>query len=150
MPQFSFPDDFIHHFPNISCHNSKPTSPVKNEYNCIAWAYGVDDIWFWPDPDKQYYWPDTISRNEDIATFIELFKSIRYVVCENSNLEYGYQKIAIYIRDGVPTHAARQLPDGKWTSKLGPNIDIEHDTLDCLDGPAYGKSGVIMKRPIGF
>jgi hypothetical protein len=148
MKQFNFPDGFTDHFPNLSYQNSKPTSPAKNEYNCIAWAYGVDDIWFWPDTDGQYYWPDTIKRSEDINTFIDLFNSIRYVICENSDLEYGYQKIAIYMQDGSPTHAARQLPDGKWTSKLGSSIDIEHDTLDCLHGPAYGKSAVLMKRPI--
>ena len=28
------------------------------------------------------------------------------------------------------THAARQLPSGKWTSKLGDADDIEHNTLE--------------------
>jgi hypothetical protein len=35
---------------------------------------------------------------------------------------------------------SRQLPDGTWTSKCGPNEDITHNTLDALEsyGPAYG------------
>jgi hypothetical protein len=148
ISQNNFPDGFTKHFPNLSAHNGKPTSPAENTYNCIAWAYGVNDTWFWPDSDGQYYWPENIHRNENINAFIALFKSAGYVVCEHSSLEYGYQKIAIYARDGIPTHTARQLPDGKWTSKLGPNIDIEHDTLDSLNGPAYGKSAVFMKRPL--
>jgi hypothetical protein len=147
MLQVNFPDDFLKDFPNLSCHNSKPTSPMKSEYNCIAWAYGVDDMWFWPDADGFYYWPDNINRKINLNAFINLFKSIEYIVCENSNFETDFEKIAIYANDNIPTHAARQLPNGKWTSKLGPNIDIEHDTLDCLNGPTYGKVEVIMKRP---
>jgi hypothetical protein len=147
-PQSNLPPAITKHFPNLTSHNSKPASPANNAYNCIAWAYGVDDTWFWPDPDYLYYWPDTINRNEDINAFIDLFKSIGYELCENSALEHGCQKIALYTRNDTPTHAARQLPDGKWTSKLGPNIDIKHDTPDCLNGPAYGKSTVLMKREI--
>ncbi|MCI0637958.1 MAG: hypothetical protein L0Y72_23715 [Gemmataceae bacterium] len=37
----------------------------------------------------------------------------------------------------MPTHAARQLPTGRWSSKLGPSEDIEHD-LHALEGEIYG------------
>jgi hypothetical protein len=63
-------------------------------------------------------------------------------------LELEYQKIAIYIDvSGTPTHAARQLPNGKWTSKLGWLEDIEHE-LDGLTGDRYGCVAQILKRPI--
>ena len=58
----------------------------------------------------------------------------------------GSKKIAIYQSGGLPTHAARQLPDGQWTSKLGRNIDISH-TLPGLEGPEYGQVAVFMRRP---
>jgi hypothetical protein len=64
------------------------------------------------------------------------------------DLENGYEKVAIYTLNGVPTHAARQLPNGNWTSKLGSEIDIEHNSLDCLNGTVYGKAEIIMKRRI--
>ena len=54
----------------------------------------------------------------------------------------------IYVLNAVPTHAARQLPDGKWTSKLGPFEDIKHSTLVCLKGPLYGEPDTYMKRPV--
>jgi hypothetical protein len=38
----------------------------------------------------------------------------------------------------VPTHAARQLADGRWTRKMGKCEDIEHDTLDDVVCSAYG------------
>jgi hypothetical protein len=49
--------------------------------------------------------------------------------------------------DGEPTHAARQLPNGKWTSKLGRWQDIEHE-LDGLVGEMYGTVKQILKRAI--
>lgn len=42
------------------------------------------------------------------------------------------------LRDWEPTHMARQLPDGTWSSKLGPNEDITHFTLDALE--SYGRA----------
>lgn len=32
----------------------------------------------------------------------------------------------------------RQSRLSKWTSKLGPYKDIEHNTLDSLTGPDFG------------
>ena len=71
-------------------------------------------------------------------------------MCGNGSLEDGYEKVAIYARDGELTHAARQLRDGRWTSKLGKYEDIEHDSLEALYGDGYGEYGsvaVFMVRP---
>jgi hypothetical protein len=135
-------------FPNITEFNSKPTSPATGVYNCIAWAYGRDDGWFEPDPLEQYCWP--ISRREySIDAYKELFSSIGYIHCANASNEDGFLKIALYIDEkGQPTHAARQLEKGKWTSKLGFNIDIEHDSPEVLNGKKYGTAKVFMKREI--
>ena len=61
------------------------------------------------------------------------------------------QKIALYAKivDQVEevTHAARQLPCGKWTSKLGDSEDIVHPKLDILEGPAYGGVICFLSRP---
>jgi hypothetical protein len=43
-------------------------------------------------------------------------------------------------------HAARQLPSGRWTSKIGVLEDIEHSLRD-LEGDEYGTATVLMKRP---
>ena len=60
------------------------------------------------------------------------------------------QKIAIYLNSSnSPTHVARQLLDGRWTSKLGSYEDIEHSRLAGLEGldPAYGAVGCFMAKP---
>ena len=46
-----------------------------------------------------------------------------------------------------PTHAAKQLPNGRWTSKLGRSQDVEH-TLEGLEGSAYGRARLVMRRPV--
>lgn len=49
----------------------------------------------------------------------------------------------------VWTHAARQLPTGKWTSKLGRSEDIEHTTPEAVSGTTYGAMVCFMGRAIG-
>ena len=133
-------------FPNLDAYNHKKTSNADPGYNCIAWAYGDNTKWFWP--VKRYYWPINITREATIEAFIELFSSIGYQDCNNHSFEPGYEKVAICALDGIPTHAARQQNNGRWTSKLGEDIDIEHDTLECLTGPIYGDAVIIMKREV--
>jgi hypothetical protein len=45
-----------------------------------------------------------------------------------------------------PKHASRQLPDGRWASKLGLSEDIKH-ALQDLTGTVYGSVVLVMKRP---
>lgn len=40
------------------------------------------------------------------------------------------------------------MPDGKWTSKLGHDVDIEHDTPEDLAEGIYGTVMHYMRRPI--
>ncbi len=54
-------------------------------------------------------------------------------------------RIALYAHRGKPTHAARQLPDGWWASKLGKDIDIEHE-LHAVEGPVYGTVAVVLQK----
>jgi hypothetical protein len=57
------------------------------------------------------------------------------------------EKIAIFAdATGSPTHAARQLTSGRWTSKLGEAEDIEHE-LRAIEGDIYGTVVAILKRP---
>ena len=67
--------------------------------------------------------------------------------CPDAVAENGFEKIAIYTDpDGEPQHIARQLPNGLWTSKLGDDCDIQHNTLRGLEGDNYGRATCFMKR----
>lgn len=120
------------------------TSPETSRYNCIAWAAGRDDRWWWPDPPPYSYWPEE-PRELSLSAFIRVFGNFGYEICDTTSLENGFEKVAIYIKDDLPTHMARQLESGDWTSKCGDFEDIRH-TLDGLEHSDYGVVTVIMKR----
>ncbi len=136
----------IPEFPNTSQEPFVITSPQTTFYNCIAWAFGDDTKWYWPDPDEMYFWPDNIPRTIEINSFIELYKLIGYEICKTDELENGFEKVAIFVDiNGYPTHAARQLTNGLWTSKLGREYDIKH-SIYSMNNSVYGNATVFMSR----
>lgn len=133
-------------FPDSRKEPFKITSTQTAQYNCIAWAFGDDSKWYWPDPYQISYWPENVTRKETVDSFIELYQSIGYEICRDSKYESGYEKIAIFADENyAPTHAARQLEDGSWTSKLGQSFDVEHSMNSITDG-IYGEPVIFMKR----
>ena len=96
------------------------------------------------------FWPKGVPKKTTVSAFEKAFNTLGYVRCLNGNLEDGYEKIVLYAkikkRLTEPTHAARQLKCGRWTSKLGPLEDIEHNEVKDLTGPLYGKPVLYMKR----
>jgi hypothetical protein len=133
-------------FPNLAGSAYSITSPPSTRTNCIAWAVEVVPDWWWPDEDGIGTWPEGVVRAETVEAFLAAFRTRGYEPCATAEREPGWQKIALYALDGIPTHAARQLPDGRWTSKLGPAEDIEHD-LEALVGPLYGTVIQVLRRP---
>jgi hypothetical protein len=140
-------------FPNLTNSNHTITSPTAHRYNCIAWAAGNDGRNWWPDLFNQGYWPLSVPREETIDAFVQAYETLGYKLCYDERLEQGVEKIAIYGKDNpdntvTPTHAARQLPTGEWTSKLGNFEDISHATPGAVNGPIYGRIVCYMCRPI--
>lgn len=119
----------------------------SDQYNCIAWAAGECHRPWWPGGAPEVYWPPNLPQDETLENFIDAFRQLGYEVCVGAHHECRFEKVAIYVdRRGVPTHAARQLWHGSWISKLGPNVDIRHQTLDVLEGGLYGTVAQVMKR----
>lgn len=137
-------------FPGLTRGGYHVTSPANKGYNCIAYAAGDTEKWWWPLPAdvNDAYWPAGIDRAETIPAFRGAFASVGFVECAGDELEPGVEKIALFANDqGVPLHAARQQPTGLWTSKLGELEDIDHALRD-LEGEAYGAVVLVMKRPV--
>jgi hypothetical protein len=135
-------------FPALRSTSYQITSPPSDKYNCIAWAAGDTKHWWWPDADLEDNWPEGVIRAQTLAAFESAFSTLGFVPCDNSNQEHGFEKVALFAApDGSPKHAARQLANGRWTSKLGLREDIEHNLHD-LEGLAYGSVVRLLKRPI--
>jgi len=131
-------------FPLSNENNIKRTSPVDKKYNCIAWAAGENKKWWEPSVDG--WWPEGCPRTTKLSSYVAAYESQGFVSCEDHYLEEGYDKIVVYADShGQGVHAAKQLDDIWWSSKMGTNIDIRHH-LEALDGPFYGARTVYMKR----
>src|SRR5882724_9937066 len=136
-------------FPGLRTTPFRLTSPADRKYNCIAWAANDAREWWWPEgqaPDA--VWPGSAAREATLSAFTAAFLTIGYFVGGDESLEPGFEKVALFAdAAGMPTHAARQLPSGAWTSKLGIAEDIEHE-LHALEGEIYGAVTLILKRPL--
>lgn len=123
------------------------TSPRDPRYNCIAWAAGDDKKFWWP--TYPGFWPKGIPRDTTLSVFRDAYSLHGFEECEDGALEIGFEKIAIYVdTSNTPTHAARQLADGKWTSKLGPQWDISHVSYSSIEGDEYGRVAMFMRQKI--
>lgn len=135
-------------FPNAKNEGYDEISPQSKFYNCIAYAAGDTTRNWWPNNGPTGYWPKNVPQRETVYAFLELYRSLGYENCNDGQLENGFDKIAVYTLNNKVTHAALQLQNGNWTSKVGQNIDIEHNTLKALEGPFYGQVVRFLKRPI--
>jgi hypothetical protein len=143
------PQDLENAFPYLRKELYHITGKATDRYNCIAFAAGDNRKWWWPDPYGEYHWPRNAPREQTVDAFVKMFGLFGYNECVTPSLEVGLEKVAIYfdpfgtvyMAAGTPTHAAKQLTSGHWKSKLGPWQQIEHYTLECLNGkdPAYGE-----------
>jgi hypothetical protein len=139
------PPDFQRKFPLLAPGTFQQASPATPAYNCIAWAAGIDSVPWWPHRDA--FWPPGIPYEDTVDAFVRAFATLGYTQCADGVLETDFEKVAIYADfTGTPTHAARQLTDGTWTSKLGQDADIVHTEPRVLNGPEYGTVVRFMRR----
>src|ERR1043165_7434691 len=120
-------------FPKLKLNPNDPVSPPE-DYNCIAYAAG--DTTKWWDNVR----PPKMLKEFSIDGLKKAFAPLGYEPCPDGTLEAGFEKVVFYVKPatGKATHGARQLPDGRWTSKCGEEEDIIHDTPECLTSDLYG------------
>ena len=134
-------------FPRATAQNSRFASPVDVQYNCIAYAVHVLDVWWEPVTAPGYFWPPGVRKEYTVPAYQAALATKGFHRCGDGTPEAGWEKIALYSKKKVPTHAARLLPDGWWASKLGPNVDIEH-TLLALRGGQYGNVEMFLRKKL--
>lgn len=143
------PRNLAEWFPKLASSPHRITSPSDRSYNCIAWAAGDTENWWEPDEAELAYWPTEVPREYSLDAYLRAFESIGFERCDSAELEPGFEKVAVFADQTGPTHAAKQLADGRWSSKLGRFEDIEHE-LDALAGDdreEYGRIVQILARP---
>jgi hypothetical protein len=95
-------------FPRLAGSAYQPTSDPDELYNCIAWAAGDNGVWWWPGPEDDSFWPETIPRHATLGAFDALFGSLGFLPCADDTPVPGVEKVALFADpDDSPTHAAR-------------------------------------------
>lgn len=138
-----------HLFPKLRDTGYRVIAPSDPVYNCIAWAIGGTDAWWWPSADQsQADWPEDVPREETLNAIQAAFEARGFRVCDTDVFEEGFEKVALFAMPaGTPTHVALQSNEIAWTSKLGQLECIEH-ALHDLEGAEYGSVAIVMKRPL--
>jgi hypothetical protein len=129
-------------FPNLG-KEWEILAPATPKYNCISHTIGVYHRWEWPHKP---------GKDATVADFDQLYG--KYGYRRISTLDYSFdprvQKIVLYgVQKGgtwAPTHGARMLADGTWTSKLGKGPLIRHKTPDSVNGEGYGRPIAVYIR----
>ena len=116
-------------FPQLAVEDYSVTSPATDRYNCFAWVLRLTNTWVEPNEDDP----------------LALFRESGFSNASDAELAPGWEHVAVYADEQGVTHAALQLPSGRWTSKLGSWEDIEHERPDSLRGPLYGDRVTILR-----
>jgi len=133
-------------FPKLASEGFEIVSEPTTEYNCIAYAAGDTTEWWWPNETR--YWPPWATLDDRMESLMEAFTGIGYELCDNGHVEAGYQKVALYEIEGRFQHAAVQMLNGAWRSKMGEGPVIEHNNPESLSGGMYGDATVLMRRAV--
>lgn len=136
--------------PRLSDGTCEVTSSQTEDYNCLAFAAGVTNAWWEPYviPPKEpgLYWPPGVHPDDRVQDWAAALATCGFVECADGTLDAALVKVVIYGRDGRATHAARQLRNGRWTSKLGRLEDVAHTSVDALGGGDYGDPVLFLSR----
>ena len=117
-----------------------PEDQKEGNYNCIAWSIGETKRWVWP--------------GKSVKSFDQMYaqKGYQRLKVRDYSKVTGHEKVVLYGRltesgQMEVTHAARQMPNGTYTSKLGAGCLIVHATPEALTGPSYGEPIAVYLRP---
>jgi hypothetical protein len=137
-------------FPNLATSGYSKTSEKDVRYNCVAWAADWDrSRWWEPFGGTGKYWPQGVPEGYYVENYMRAFATLGYEPCESPAVEPGFEKIALFRGElDLFSHVAKQLPNGKWTSKLGAGNDIIHESIDAFEQSRYGVAHRFMKRPL--
>ena len=135
-------------FPALRNSRFEITSEYDHLYNCVGWVVGLTTEW-WEPNFEDGVWPDGVAPERTVTATIHALATVGYEPCEDGNLQEGFEKAAIFGEGDLFIHAARQLPSGLWTSKLGSAWDIVHE-LGALTSAANAGGPVQYGEVVAF
>lgn len=121
------------------------TSPCTYEYNCIAYAMGMQDRWV-DHIDIPWHWWPPVAKGSTVKHLIDAFRYFGFIECGMDDvIDELYDKVALYECNNEWSHAAKVVETGIYHSKFGASFDGRHSRGEVLEAQ-YGNVCVIMKR----
>lgn len=106
-------------------------------YNCISHTLNIKNKWSWPKSvDSDNYWPIS-NISETIDAFDEFYEYHGFTKTNMNKIYLGKNKIVLYSIGEIPKHAALQIKDDLYESKMGRGEIIRHDPFD-IENSIYG------------
>lgn len=134
-------------FPHLVVTEATFTSARTANYNCFAYALG-DYERRWEPNGADAFWPAGVTTESTPEAWTKIFAAIGYQPCGlDASHDERFEKVALYATRGLVQHAARQMPSGRWRSKIAEFEDIEHATLQQLECDLYGSVVLVLRRP---
>lgn len=127
------------------------TSDPTPIYNCIGFAMGMNDIWValaHPRNIPWVWWPPTAPTDRNPGSLVNAFEYMGFTQCSTGFMEEDFDKVALYAKNGIWTHAAKIVENNLYHSKMGEAWDIVHSAGDVFHNDSYGDVFAFMKRPI--
>jgi hypothetical protein len=130
-------------FPLLTDYELIPNSESM-EYNCISHTLNINNDISWPF-DNNNYWP--VSRDLTKESFDKFYEFHGFEKMNLLDFSYDpkYIKVALYTNKGIPTHAAIQVDEFFWESKIGELGIIKHDLFEIEDN-VYGEVTQIYRK----
>jgi hypothetical protein len=146
-------------FPAVLPENIKFDGKKNDDFNCVAWAFGATNHFWWPYPQAGYHWPASEKIEGSPEAPVEIFdhllkETLHGTETVDQTPEKGFVKLALFTTGSVEagnlhsTHLARLMPDGNWSSKLGPSYLVRTGpNIHDMDYGHYGNVEKIYKVP---
>lgn len=136
--------------PRLTGENCVAHSDPTEDYNCLAFAAGQVQCWWEPyiiPPMRPgIYWPAGVTPDNTVEAWCEALATVGFAVCGDTSHDSELVKVVVYRSGDTATHAARQLRDGRWVSKLGDEADVIHLRPEDVGGGIYGEVACVLAR----
>lgn len=142
--------DIKMYWPSLNDEDFEFKSHFNPFYNCLAWAINVNTIFVTMNYFQKKHGLDINNLDHSVNGYAKILEEFyNYLSCENGEYEKGFEKILLYgDNNNLWTHAARQIKEEMWVSKLGSCENIEHKNIECLNGNTYGEPKIFMKKVV--
>lgn len=108
---------------------------------------GFNDRWVDTVVSPGHWWPDGVQRSTSLQALIDAFLAVGFEQTDNGLFEEGYDKVALFQKDGEWTHASRIESDNVEYSKFGGSFDGLH-SHNIFSDSIYGNEYAYMRRPV--